>query len=149
MSIRVRDPSGVEWTVYREWFGMPTWARRKRPDDVLTGTDLAGVGVDGDDLAGLFVAIAAAAVAVVVLVVLVAFLLPLVFLVVGLVVAALALAARLLSLTAWTIRARGGDRTLSWRVTGVRRSRRALHEVATTLERGEEPSVEGIAGKSS
>lgn len=148
MSIRARDPSGVEWTVYREWFGMPAWARRKRPDDGLTGTDLAGVGIDGDDVAGVVAAIAVAAVAVVVLVVLVTFLLPLVFLIVGLVVAALALAARLLSLTAWTIRAHGGNRTLSWRVKGVRRSRRAMHDVATTLERGEEPSVEGIAGES-
>jgi hypothetical protein len=37
---------------------------------------------------------------------------------------------------------------LIWRVTGVRRSRRAMHDVATTLERGEEPSVEGRAGES-
>ena len=89
--------------------------------------------------------------AVVVIVVFVALwilLLPLALFLAGVLAAILVLGARILSLSAWTIRATVRAGTLSWRVRGVRRSGRAMHEVASRLKRGEEPLVNGIAGTS-
>ena len=53
MSVRVTDPSGVEWEVSREWMSKPRWK------DELTGypvdlpdVDLADVDLGGDGEAG-------------------------------------------------------------------------------------------------
>lgn len=73
-------------------------------------------------------------------------LLPLVVLFVGLVVAVVGVGARVLSLAAWTVTAQTGATRLAWRVRGVRRSRRAMRDVATALARGVTPAVDGIPG---
>jgi hypothetical protein len=80
------------------------------------------------------------------LAVLVLVLIPLVVLIVGALVALLALGARLLSISSWTIRARGRTSTLTWWVRGLSRSGRAMQTVATMLAQGEEPEVEGRRG---
>lgn len=82
-------------------------------------------------------------VAVLVLVVLVFFLVPFIVLLLGVLAATLALAARLLGVSAWTVRAQAGKRTLVWRVRGVLKSGRTMRSVAAMLERGEDTLVDG------
>ena len=72
--------------------------------------------------------------------------LPLVFAIVGLLVALVVVAARLLSISPWAVAARSSSGArLEWRVRGTLRSRRAVREVAAALERGDEwPLVDGM-----
>jgi len=81
-------------------------------------------------------------VAVLVLTILVFFLVPFIVLLLGVLAATPALAARLLGVSAWTVRAQSEKRTLAWRVRGVLRSRRAMRDVVALLERDEEPHVD-------
>jgi hypothetical protein len=143
VSIRVTDPGGEIWVVSRDWFGFPRWTRFEggAPAD-LPWAD----GIAGDDVGGLAVAIVVLVAVLLVLVVLWFVVLPLVVFVTGVIVALLALAARLLSISAWTIRARNGDRQLSWRVRGTMRSGRAMRQVAARIGRGEEPTIDGTPG---
>lgn len=142
MSIRVTDPAGEDWIVTREWLGLPRWTRFEgdAPSD-LPWVD----GLGGDDVGGL-AAVAVIAAVILVLLVLWFVVLPLVVFLLGLLAALLALSARLLSISAWTIRVRGVDTTLFWRVRGMRRSRRAMQELAAMLGRGEEPRIAGLPG---
>jgi hypothetical protein len=139
----VRGPTGVDWTVSRDWFGLPRWTRFEGEWPVANVPPDAGLG--GVDASGL------AAIALFVLVVLVLALmlwlfLPLVLFIAGLLVATAGLAARLLRLSAWTVRARGGDRVLEWRIVGTRGSGRAMRQLARRLELGQEPTIDGVAG---
>lgn len=131
MSVRVTDPSGMEWAVSREWFRLPAWARwrsRRVPDSAA---------VEGDET----IAIIAALLTLLVLVLVFTVVLPLALLLVGVLVTAIALLVRLTNLGVWTVRAVSADRALEWRVRGVLRSRRALHTVARALERGGEAAL--------
>jgi len=56
-------------------------------------------------------------------------------------------AARFLSLATWEIAARGRDTRLVWRVRGPIRSRRAMHDVAAAITRGDAPLVDGHPGR--
>ena len=146
--IRVEDPAGAQWIRSREWFGLPGWLKRKPSledgiDSLQAMPDLGGL---VDDLSSAILAVVLLIAALVVLTVFWIFFLPLVFLGAGILAAILALGARILSLSAWTIHATGPGGTLNWRVRGVLHSRRVMHEVASRLQRGEEPLVRGIAG---
>ena len=148
MSIVVLDPEGTRWTVSREWSGLPGWARERSDSLDPAGLDVPLVGDVGDD-SGILAAIVVAVAIVVLLVVLVFLLVPLLVLLVGVLVALLALAARLLSLSAWSVRAQSEARSLTWRVRGLSRSRRAMRTVAAMLERGEAPMLAGARGAAS
>jgi hypothetical protein len=144
VSLRVDDPSGVEWTVSRDWFGLPTWTRFEGGGsgiELLFPGDVGGDGSGG--LVGLFVLLAALAVLLALLWFVVV---PALVFLLAVVVALLALAARVLSLSAWTVTARSPETALQWRVRGLRRSRRTMHGVAGMLERGEQPLVDGVPG---
>jgi hypothetical protein len=146
LSIRVTDPSGTEWTVSREWFGVPRWARRKPSLEFPTDIPASGF---ADDTSGL-AAIALVVLACVVLVVFLSVVLPLVVLLIGIAVAAIALLARLASVSRWTVRAGSAREALTWRVRGMVRSRRLMRDVATALETGRELPEEGaVRGGSS
>jgi hypothetical protein len=56
-------------------------------------------------------------------------------------VALLLLLACLTAIAAWTVRAVSTNRVHEWRVRGVLRSRRAMHAVARSLERGGEVAL--------
>ncbi len=92
------------------------------------------------------VVVVVAVVAFAILVVATWLVLPLVFLVVGGAVALGGLAARLLSLAAWTVTARSSEHRLTWRVRGVRRSARTMCDVAAALARGATPTVDETPG---
>ena len=134
----------------REWLGLPRWSRRGSSlgdaVDTASGLPYDMPVVDVDDAPSIVVVIVVAVVAFVILVVVTWLVLPLIFLVAGLAVALAGLAARLLSLAAWTVIADSGACGLSWRVRGVRRSARAMRDVATALARGATPTVDGIPG---
>jgi hypothetical protein len=138
VSLRVTDPSGVEWMVAREWFGLPKWARwrrsRRTPDTAAVGGD------EG-------IAIIASLMTLLTIVVFVTVLLPLTLLLLGVVVGAIALLARVTNVATWIVRAESADRTLQWRVRGFVRSKRKLHHVARALERGEEEALEGVLAR--
>ncbi len=69
---------------------------------------------------------------------------PLVFAVLGLLVAIGVLGARLLSISPWTVTARSPQARLEWRVRGTLRSGRAVRDIAAALERGDElPLIDG------
>ena len=71
-------------------------------------------------------------------------LLPLVLAVAGLLAASAVVGARLLSSSAWAVTARSSRARLEWRVRGMLRSARAVHEMAAVIERGDEwPLVDG------
>jgi hypothetical protein len=128
--MEVVDPRGERWTVSREWFGLPGWTRAwsRRPE--LRSLDLPAI-VTAADSSGALIAVVFGVVAIViVLVVLVLILLPVFVLLIGALVAAFALAARLLSIATWTVRAQGETETLMWRVRGLLKSRRAMRTVA-------------------
>lgn len=150
MSIHVTDSEGRSWQVSREWFGLPRWSRRQSSLDEALDTaswlpgDLGGS--VADDLASALLAVVVAVIAIAVLAIVVWLVLPVVVLFIGLVVAVVGVGARVLSLAAWTVTARAGATRLDWRVRGVRRSRRAMRDVATALARGVTPAVDGIPG---
>jgi hypothetical protein len=142
VSIHVTTPAGEAWKVSRDWFGLPGWSRSE-PD--WSYTDFTAVPDIGDDDAGLLGLVLFVAVVLFVLL-LAGLLLPLLLFLIGLVAAAVALAARLLSISAWTVKATGRDRRLLWRVRGTLTSGRAMREVARALSLGQEPTVGGVAG---
>jgi hypothetical protein len=128
--VRVTDQDGLEWEVWRQWLHVPRWRLgRPRLEDVLsTPMD------DGDDwLAGI------AIVVVVVVIVFLFFLvgLPLLLLVAGFLFAVGGLVLRIVFRRPWIVRARSEHGELEWRVRGALGSRRAIHEVALALERGD------------
>ena len=144
--MRVVDPTGQEWEVSRDWFGLPGWSRDSDTDWAYV--DFPAVGDVGGDDSGVLVGIALFVAVVLLVLLLTGLLFPLLLFLAGLVVAIVALTARVLSLSDWTVIARGRERELRWRVRGLVRSRRALHEVAASLARGEVPTIDGVAGTS-
>jgi hypothetical protein len=142
--VRVVDPDGVEWEVTREWFRRPDWV----PDSPDPGEDILEEAVDRlhwstwftESWWGWALALFAGLIVAVVFFVL----LPLAIAFVGLMLAFAVFGARLLSISAWTVTARSSRARLEWRVRGTLRSGRAVREVATGLERGDEwPLVDG------
>ena len=137
MSIRVTDSSGESWIVGRQLFALPSWSRRTFDTDDLAGDslhalpDIAMV----DTLAALLLWLALVVLFAVVLLLF----LPAMFLLAGVVVAMALLAARLLSIVAWTVSASSSSARLTWRVRGTSRAARAVRQVAAALERGEQP----------
>ena len=131
--MRITDPDGVEWDVSRQWLHVPRW-RVGRP----SVGDALNVPVDGDGgLAGL-------AVLLLVIVALFLFLLvglPLLVLLAGVVFAIGGLVIRILFGRPWLVRARSERGELEWRVRGALGSRRAIHEAAAALERGDRSVV--------
>ena len=101
MSVQVTDPTGVDWVVSREWFGVPRWARRE--PSLELPSDLPEIPVL-DEVWGL-AAIAVVALVFVVMVILLSLVLPLMLLLAGIVATSLALLARLASVSRWTVRA--------------------------------------------
>jgi hypothetical protein len=109
------DPRGERWTVSREWFGLPGWARDQSSPLEHGGLDLPLVIGDFDDDSGILTTLVIAVAILTLLVVLVLLFVPLVVLLLAVLVAVLAVGARLLSITAWTVRAQGATQTLTWR----------------------------------
>jgi hypothetical protein len=140
VSLRVRDPEGVEWVVSREWFTIPEGAR----DVVWDIPDLPDVDTPLDDLAGLAV-IVGVILAIIVFLLLLFVVLPLLAILIGIVLGALLVLARITGLATWRVRAASAGRTLEWRVRGFLRSRRAMHAVARALERQGPAGLEGAA----
>jgi hypothetical protein len=139
VSLRVTDPSGVEWDVSREWLSRPLWNGdwAGYPVDI----DLPDVDLAGDDVGGV-IAIAIAVVVVIALFVVLFFFWPLVSLLFALAVGGALLLARMAGVAPWTVRAVSADRSREWRVRGFLRSRRVMHGVARALERGGEAALE-------
>lgn len=108
--VRVIDPSGEAWDVSREWFGLPRWSRRRR-EAIDAADEVQGIPeIAVPDVAG----VAFALVIVLILVLAWTVVVPALLLLAGILVAALALVARMISLQAWRIEARGRDRRLVW-----------------------------------
>jgi hypothetical protein len=126
--VRARDPEGVEWEVSRQWLHVPRWGRNRdwEPGDV-------GFLPDFDDELGIVGVLIV--LAVVVLLLLGGWVLLL--LLAALLVAIAGLVLRIVFRRAWLVRARSERGELEWRVRGALGSRRAIHEVAQALERGE------------
>lgn len=127
--MRVVDPDGLEWEVSRQWLHVPRW-RIGTPhlEDVVRAP------IDSDlDLAG----IAAWIVLTLVLFVLLLVGLPLLVFLLALLVAIAGLVFRVVFRRPWLVRARSSRGELEWRVRGALGSRRAIHEVARALERGD------------
>jgi hypothetical protein len=80
-------------------------------------------------------------------VVFVAILLPLTLLLLGAVVGAIALLARITNVATWIVRAESADRTLEWRVRGFLRSTHKVQRVARALESGQEPALDGFVAR--
>jgi hypothetical protein len=130
--VRVRDPDGVEWDVSRRWLHVPRW----RAPGWGWGNDFPSL--EGDDV---LVSLAVAALAVVVLLLLFAVGLPLLLLLAAFAFAVGGLVLRIVFRRPWLVRARSERGELEWRVRGALRSRKAIHEVARALERGERTVV--------
>lgn len=126
--MRVTDPDGVDWEVSRQWLHVPRWWRR----DWDSG-DVVHFLPDFDDelgIVGVLVVLAVVAILVMggwVLLVMLA----------ALLVAISGLLLRILFRRPWLVRARSERGELEWRVRGALGSRRAIHEVARALERGD------------
>lgn len=127
--MRVRDLDGVEWEVSRRWLELPRWrVGRPRLEDMFGGS------WDGElDLAS----IALYLVLVLGLVVLFLVGLPLLVLLAAFLVALGGLVVRIVFRRPWVVEARSEVGELRWRVRGTVGSRRAMHEIARALARGE------------
>jgi hypothetical protein len=137
--MRVVDPSGEPWDVSRDWVGLPRWSRWRR-DSIEAGDTTRGIPeIAFPDLAG----VVAAAVVVLVVGVLWTFVVPALLLFAGVLVAGGTVVAKVLSLQPWRIEARSPRARLVWWVRGPRASRRAIRSVASRLEQGAEPLVDG------
>jgi hypothetical protein len=128
--VRVADPDGVEWEVSRQWLHVPRWGRARDWDTAEGAHFLPDLGGDDLGIAGVLVVLA-----VVVLLVLGGWVL--LVMLAALLVAIAGLAVRIVFRRPWLVRARSERGELEWRVRGALGSRRAIHEVARALERGE------------
>ena len=126
--MRVTDPDGVEWDVSRDWLEVPRW-RVGRP-----GLDDAMPPWDGDiDLPGIALFLAVTLLLFVLLLVG----LPLLVFAAAVLFAGGGLVLRVLFGRPWRVVAKSTHGELAWRVRGTRGSRRAMHQVAAALRRGE------------
>jgi hypothetical protein len=130
--MRVTDPDGVEWEVSRQWLHVPRW----RAPRVQLGSDFPSL--EGEDF---LVGLALAVLAVVIVFVLLVVGLPLLPLLAGFVFAVGGLVIRVVFRRPWLVRARSDGGELEWRVRGGLGSRRAMHEVAHAIERGDRTVV--------
>jgi hypothetical protein len=130
--VRVTDPGGVEWDVSRQWLHVPRWRRPR----VRLGSDFPSL--EGEDF---LVGLALAVLAVVIVFVLLVVGLPLLLLLAGFLFAVGGLVVRILFGRPWLVRATSARGELEWRVRGALGSRRAIHEVAQALERGDRAVV--------
>ena len=136
--MRVTDPDGVEWDVSRDWLEIPRWrVGHPRLDDAFAPWD-------GDiDLAG----IAAFVALTLVLFVLLLVGLPVLVFAAALLFAAAGLVSRILFGRSWRVEAKSTRGELAWRVRGTRGSRRAMHEIAAALRRGDRDFSPGGADR--
>jgi hypothetical protein len=145
MSPRVVDPEGVKWEVAREWFTRPVRSEDAPDpgDDILedAGDRLSHLDRLGEGAWWLTVLALVGGLVVSLIFFIV---LPLLFALVGVLLALGLLVARLLSISGWRVTARSSRARLEWRVRGTLRSARAVREIAAALERGEEwPLADG------
>ncbi len=127
--MRAVDPEGVEWEVTRSWLEVPRW-RVGRPEL----TDMAGADWGTDfDLAGvvLWIVISLAVFALLLVG------LPVLIFLAAVLVAIGGLVFRIVFRRPWLVKAKSGTRELRWRVRGTLGSRRAIHEVAAAIARGD------------
>ena len=127
--MRAVDPEGVEWEVTRSWLEVPRW-RVGRPE--LTDMPGADAGTDFD-LAGvvLWIVISLAVFALLLVG------LPVLIFLAAFLVAIGGLVIRIVFRRPWLVKAKSGTRELRWRVRGTLGSRRAIHEVAAAIARGD------------
>jgi hypothetical protein len=128
--VRAVDPEGLEWDVSRDWFQVPGWRKRGRLEwDPGVGT-APDFGADDLGIAGAII---------VVLLIFFLFLNGFALLVglAALLAAFGGLVFRIVLGRPWVVQAKSGTRELQWRVRGTLGSRRAIHEVAAAIERGD------------
>jgi hypothetical protein len=131
--VHVTDPDGVEWEVSRQWLHVRRWWDR---DGDGTYADTSFLPDFDDDLGIVGVL---AVLALVVLLLLGGWVLLLAL--AALLVAIGGLGLRIVFRRPWLVRARSDRGELEWRVRGALGSRRAIHEVARALERGDRSVV--------
>ena len=134
VGVEAVSPDGTRWRVGRVWWqGRPRW--RRRLEDV--GGDGGFPDLGGDDLAGLALAVVLG----LLLLLVVPFLLPAVVFAVELVLllllGGLALAARVLLVRPWTVRATSATgQVVTRQARGWRASGRAVEELAASVRAG-------------
>jgi hypothetical protein len=127
--VRAVDPEGVTWEVTRRWLEVPRW----RIDGPNIG-DMGGADLGGDlDLPGIVVWI----VLTLALFVLLLVGLPVLVFLVAVLVAIGGLVFRIVLRRPWLVQATSGIDERAWRVRGTLGSRRAIHEIAAAIERGD------------
>jgi hypothetical protein len=127
--VRAVDQEGVQWEVTRQWLEVPRWRVGRPPLE-----EAAWFPWDGDlDLAGVVISVA------LIVIVFVLFLvgLPLLVLLAAVLVAIGGLVVRVVFRRPWLVEAKSEAGERRWRVRGTLGSRRAMHEIATAIERGE------------
>lgn len=143
---RVVTPDGIEWCVGRRWMTRRLgWTKRRRGD--IASESLWNLGVGWPDFgnvdSGEGLLLAGIAIAAVLIVI------PLLFFGVELILVGCLLAAgvmgRVVFRRPWVIEARSTDpmisgRVLEWRVSGWRKSRELLEQIASDLAAGREPT---------
>lgn len=144
-SREVTVPSGTTWRVHRTWargYGPRFEGRLRRAWNVTPGdfVDQLGQGLDVGDSAAVAIAV------IVALVVAVFVIVPLLLLGIELIIVGVAIAlgtlARLFLARPWIVVAESLDGPgveFAWKVSGIRRSRQLVDEVASSLEAGAEP----------
>jgi len=128
--VRAVDQEGVQWEVTRQWLEVPRWrVGRPRLEDAVEFSWYADL-----DLAGVVIWLA------LVVIVFVLFLvgLPLLVLLAAVLVAIGGLVVRVVFRRPWLVEAKSEVGERRWRVRGTLGSRRAMHEIATAIERGDQ-----------
>jgi len=125
--------------VSRVCFDLPRWSRR----DVDAGDPADSIQAVPEIAVPDFASVLFAVGVVFVLTVAWIIVLPALFMILGVVVAALVLLARLLSLKPYRVEARSRSATLTWWVKGPLRSARAVRALRAALMQGGGPQIDG------